>query len=350
MEDKLLTIEEVAEYLRLSKETVYVMVRQGKIPGFKVSNKWRFPLDSLRKWQFRSSGDPGVAEMGMADTEWAGAPAYLAVLNNVTERKQAEELLKKQARDLEEANEKLRELDRMKSEFVSTISHELRIPLQHIQGAISNLLDGIAGELKEKQIEYLVLADRNVARLTCLIDDILGLSRLEAGRGELNKKWVNIATIAENVIFSLRSQLISKKIILHQEYPKDLPPVYADSEKISQVFTNILWNAIKFTGEKGKITVSIRSAGGAIKLSIADNGRGIPPEDLNKIFSKFYQVGRTYGPGSKGTGLGLAISKGIVKMHGGKIWAESEGLEKGSRFFFTLPIGTAQSEAGSKGD
>jgi PAS domain S-box-containing protein len=248
---------------------------------------------------------------------------FLRVAKDITEKKRYERRLK--------------DLDKMKSDFVSNVSHELRTPLTSIKGSVDNMLDGLTGLLNEKQIRYLARIKSNTDRLSRLINDLLDLSRIEAGRVEVRPGTFLMAALAEEVAEHLKP-LAAEKLIRIEVPSSDLEvTVWADRDKVTQVLMNLIGNAVKFTPQDGKITVAIEKNGNDyVQISIADTGPGILPEEANKIFSKFYQVADIDKQKPKGSGLGLAISKALVEMHGGKIWLESEA-GRGSTFYFTLP-------------
>ena len=230
----------------------------------------------------------------------------------------------------------LKKLDRMKDEFVSMVSHELRTPLTVIQGILANFLDGIVGEFSEKQKHYLVTMNDDVLRLSRIIDDILNLSKLEAGAMALHRRDTDIGDLAKKCADGLAGQASKKKISISVESTQNLPPLNIDPDKIEEVFINLINNAIKFTPESGKISVRISGTKELAEISVTDTGMGIEGDQIPHLFSKFFQIGRVQGPGTKGTGLGLAICREIIELHGGRIWAQSEP-GKGSTFSFTLP-------------
>jgi PAS domain S-box-containing protein len=248
---------------------------------------------------------------------------FLRVAKDVTEKKRYERRLK--------------ELDKMKSDFVSNVSHELRTPLTSIKGSVDNMLDGLTGLLNEKQVRYLSRIKSNTDRLSRLINDLLDLSRIEAGRVEVRPATLPLAALAEEVIEHLM-HLAAEKLIRVEVLSADPKvTVWADRDKVTQVLINLIGNAVKFTPQDGKVTVALEKSGtDYIRISVADTGPGILPEEKSKIFSKFYQVANIDKQKPKGSGLGLAISKALVEMHGGKIWVESE-VGKGSTFYCTLP-------------
>jgi len=247
--------------------------------------------------------------------------------------------------DLERANEELKKIDAMKSEFVSVASHELRTPLAAIKNAIQLILSGKTGEINDNQTKFLSMAERNINRLTKILNDLLNLSKIESGKIELKFEDVVLKSLAELTVSLLRPQADGKSIKVITEIPDELPAVYGDKEKIEQILINLIGNAIKFTPGEGNIYVSAtpffeEREGGLshkIAISVKDTGIGIPPEHLSSIFEKFYQVEGSLQRSVSGTGLGLAITKGLVEAHQGKIWAES-GVGKGSTFTFTLPV------------
>ena len=280
----------------------------GKLFGFPVISEEVMEIDIIRK-----NGEQGIAEMRVMETEWQDKFASLISLRDITERKQ---------------------LENLKDEFISTVSHELRTPLTTIREAVSQVLDGILGETTEKQKEFLTICLEDIDRLKRIIDNLLNISKIEAQKIDLQKEWVNIVTLAKGVIASLGSQAKNKGLGVKTKFPDEAVEIYADRDRIIQVFTNLVSNAIKFT-EKGYIEISVVNKKEYVECSVTDTGKGIVERDIPKIFEKFHQVGRMNGPGEKGTGLGLSISKGIVELHKGKIWVESV-LNKGSKFTFTL--------------
>ncbi len=235
---------------------------------------------------------------------------------------------------------KEKEVDRMKNEFVSTVSHELRTPLAITKEGINLILDEIPGKINKKQDNILTTARDNIDRLARIINNLLDISKIEAGEVTLNRNLVDIDALVDKTISSLKPQADKKNIKFKVSYSPDLSDLYVDQDKVTQVFTNLINNAIKFTIEKGRISVTIKDKDKEVECSVNDTGIGIPGDELDKVFDKFHQLGRVSGAGEKGTGLGLAITKKLIGLHNGRIWVESE-LGKGSKFTFTLPkIGT----------
>jgi nitrogen-specific signal transduction histidine kinase len=244
-------------------------------------------------------------------------------------------------KELEEKTKRLQELDRLKSDFISTVSHELRTPLSITKEGISLILDRIPGEINEKQEKILNTARGNIDRLARIINSLLDISKIEAGKVELKKELVDITSLIKQVVSSFESKAKEKGLELRAVFNnKERIDLYVDADRIIQVFTNLVGNAMKFT-DRGYIEISANEKNNEVECFVSDTGRGISKEDLPKVFSKFQQFGRVAGPGEKGTGLGLSIAKGIVEMHKGRIWVESE-LGKGSKFTFTLPKFSAE--------
>ena len=229
---------------------------------------------------------------------------------------------------------KQRELEKMKSGFLANVTHELRTPLVAIEKSISLIREENAGVLTETQGQFLAIASRNIKRLSFLINDLLDLAKLEAGRMELKTEAVDMDKLIAENLESLGNWAKTKSIVLAREVQAGLPLVSADPTRLTQVLVNLLGNAIKFSPQNGQITVSAGQADGRILVTVADNGTGIPKEDLSRIFEKFYQTKLRSSSDISGTGIGLAIVKEIVELHGGKVWAESEG--NGAKFLFTL--------------
>jgi PAS domain S-box-containing protein len=231
---------------------------------------------------------------------------------------------------------KEKEIDRIKSCLISNVSHELRTPLSTIKEGIALVCDGSLGPVYADQKDVLSRVKKNIDRLSRLINDLLDMSKIEAGKMQLNKSSVNIATLVEEVLFSFREQAQNKRIELATIMIKEMLPLYIDRDKISQVLSNLIANSIKFTPADGRITVGVIDKERETEISVADTGIGISPNNISGLFERFSQFNRDYGPGERGTGLGLPISKEIIDLHGGRIWVGSE-LGVGSTFTFNLP-------------
>lgn len=226
-------------------------------------------------------------------------------------------------------------IEQLKDEFVSTVSHELRTPLTVIKEGVSQVLEGILGEINENQRRFLDISLEGIDRLARIVDDLLDISKIEAGKFELRRELVDVVGLAKGVSLAFNYQAQQRSLEIKLCLPGEKGEVYIDKDKIIQVLTNLISNALKFT-DKGEIKISVFDRGEAIECAVSDTGRGIPQEDLSKVFGKFQQFSRAMGPGQKGTGLGLAICKGIVELHRGRIWVESK-LDEGTTIRFTLP-------------
>jgi len=242
------------------------------------------------------------------------------------------------ARDLNKMSRQLKEIDQMKSDFLASVTHELKSPLTSLIMYIDLFLQGAAGTLNEKAKKFLKIMERNSNRLSRFIDDLLDMAKIERGKMEIKKEPLEILPIVSETVELMKPQADEKDIEIAINIPDNLPLVFVDGDRTRQIITNLVSNSIKFTPEEGKISIKIQDDKEYLQVSISDTGIGIPPEQINRIFDKFEQVRevRERVKGPKGTGLGLAIVKSLVEAQGGKIWVESE-LDKGSTFYFTLP-------------
>ena len=255
-----------------------------------------------------------------------GKPSgVLSLARDITDRKKMED--------------KLLEVDRLKSEFIANTSHELRTPLQSVMGFTKLLLSGRVNDPK-KQEEFLRIIDQQSEHLVMLIDDLIDVQRLESGRFYVEKDDVRIDEIIAEAVRELGHLASERRIDLVQEVDSSVTPVEADNMRIKQVVVNLLNNAIKFSKDGGKIWLKAKSADGKLLVQVMDQGIGIPKAATHRIFERFYQVDGLLTRKAEGTGLGLYIVKQIVEAHGGRVWVESEEGE-GSTFYFTLPIKSA---------
>ncbi len=246
----------------------------------------------------------------------------IGVIRDITERKKVEEALK--------------ETMEMKSQFISTVSHELRTPLAAMKEGIAIVLDGVAGKINGMQKKFLDIAKRNVERLEVLISDVLDFQKIEAGKMKLDIQSNNIEEVVSEVYETMSLYAKKNEVELSLESVEELPKAKFDRAKIIQVLTNLVSNAIKFTPEKGRVSVSIQHQNEELIITVSDTGMGIPKEALPKIFERFYRIDRP-GKQIQGTGLGLAIVHKIVMMHNGRIEVASE-LGQGSIFTVLLPL------------
>lgn len=228
------------------------------------------------------------------------------------------------------------EVDRMKSDFVSIVSHELRTPLTSIKGYLELVLMGAAGKINKQQSSFLEIAKGNAERLHSLVSDLLDLSRIESGKVDLDVQVVSMPRIAEQVAATLQKEFDDRGLSLTVDVPADLPEVFGDPGRVTQILTNLLSNAYKYTPQGGA-TVRARVDGPSLRVEVVDTGLGISKEDQERLFTRFFRADDASVRQQTGTGLGLNITKSLVEMHGGEIYVESEPGE-GSTFGFTLPL------------
>lgn len=231
--------------------------------------------------------------------------------------------------------EELKRLNKVKSDFLAVLSHELKAPLINVKGSIDVLLKDSYDILNEDQRKFLSIAKNNIERLLRLIDDLLDLSKLEAGAVLMKRDRLDIANLIRSVAASFKPELEKRSIDLHLSLPRE-NQIWGDSDRLEQVFNNLLANAIKFTPQRGRIEFTFEDLGENIRVVLGDNGPGISKENLPKVFDKFSSLCVADSSIVKGTGIGLSIAKDIVEMHKGAIWVESE-VGKGSKFFVELP-------------
>jgi len=236
-------------------------------------------------------------------------------------------------------SEKLKELDEMKRDFTSSVTHELRSPLGAIETYINKMLDGGIDGFKETGFSDLFIMKNNAARLSRFIDDLLDTAKIESGRMDVDAKFFKLLPVVNDVVELFVPAAKEKNVVIAVKIPKTLPDVYADKERIRQVFINLISNALKFTPSEGRVEISatyLLSGGDFVEISVKDTGMGIPPEGLKYIFDKFRQV-KGEGKSVKGTGLGLFIVKSIIDLSGGSIEVKS-AVGGGTQFSLTLPI------------
>ncbi|MGC8873771.1 MAG: ATP-binding protein [Chloroflexia bacterium] len=255
-----------------------------------------------------------------------------------------EEMVAERTAQLEEALKRATEADRIKGEFLASMSHELRTPLNSIIGFSRVILNRIDGPLTDLQEADLRTIYNSGLHLLGLINDILDLSKIEAGFMELRREAVALPPLIQEALDSCAALARDRPIALRQEVPADLPPVDADPTRVRQIVLNLVSNAVKYT-ERGTVTVRAYRQEGEVVVCVSDTGVGIARDQLGKVFEPFHQVGNAPGSQDLGTGLGLAISRRLVEMHGGRIWVESE-VGRGSTFSFTLPVALGKVRGG----
>jgi signal transduction histidine kinase len=232
--------------------------------------------------------------------------------------------------------ERTKELDRLKSEFVAVVSHEVRTPLTSIKGSLELLSDNRFMQLPPPQKELLGICQANTERLITLINDILDFSKLEASKLPMTMERVEIGAVLSEAVENIRNLAAMRKVEIDLRVDKTAGLVDADSMRVGQVVTNLVGNAIKFSPEGAHVEVFASGDESMVTVSVKDYGRGIAPRDMNRLFQRFAQLDSSTTRKAGGTGLGLVISKGIVEQHGGKIWVES-ALDQGSTFSFSIP-------------
>lgn len=283
-----------------------------------------------------SQGDePGYAEVRVVRTTWDGQPSLLASLRDITVRRRAHELQGKlEVQD--SIVRELRELERMKSDFIETVTHELRTPMTPLSSSIDLFLDGALGELSERQHEFMTMMARNVRRLARFATDVLAISRLDSGKRVLASQKLALAEIARSTVDLLRAKAKEKGSTLRCDVNPEAEAI-ADADALAEILTNLIDNAIAHTPAGTTIVVGDGpTRGGFVPVTVADDGPGIPQEEQDKIFRKFYQYARRSGPGYQGTGIGLAVSKSLAEKMGGHIRLVSSPGE-GATFTIELP-------------
>jgi signal transduction histidine kinase len=309
-------------------------------------------LDAVKEVRTANLQSAVVVLTGLADEELGleaikeGADDYVIkggylehvlvrIVRYAIKRKEVEEKLRK-------ANEKLKEEDELKNEFISMVSHELRTPLSIFKNVISNALAGVFGQMSPKLKDNLKMMDESIDRLGRIIDNFLDISIIEAGRMEINRRDLNLVALVREVVDSFHRLAEDKDVELQGIIPEVELIVNADRDKIIQVLTNLIGNAMKFVpARKARINVYVKDLGNEVEVDVEDNGVGIDKDDIGKIFQRFTRIEKTAAE-THGTGLGLSISKQLIEMQDGRIWVESTP-GKGSIFCFALPkSGTAE--------
>jgi two-component system phosphate regulon sensor histidine kinase PhoR len=239
---------------------------------------------------------------------------------------------------------RLKELENIRTEFVGNVSHELRTPLSLIKGSAETLLDGAMND-PQQAVRFLQKIDKHSDRLLFLIEDLLVISRLESGHAALNLAPVDLRDICQRVLDDLAARAAARQTTLDNNIAPQTA-VWADADRLQQVFFNLADNAIKYGKGGGGVTIGANDMGDKVEVFVSDDGPGIPPDSLGRVFERFYRVDRARSRESGGTGLGLAIVKHIVQAHGGETWVKSE-MPKGATFHFTLPKKPLPSTASS---
>ena len=228
---------------------------------------------------------------------------------------------------------KLDQTESMRRQLIGDVAHELRTPLSTIKAAMEGLIDGVLPPQPETYQQVIREADR----MQRLVHDLQELSRVEAGAYSLERAPHSVETLLEAAVARLERQYSDKGVSLDQSLSDDLPPVMVDESRIGQVLLNLLGNALQYTSPGGRVEISAETTADMVVIQITDTGQGIPMEHLRYIFNRFYRVDKSRSRAGGGSGVGLTIAKHIVEAHGGRIWAESPGVDQGSTFSFTVP-------------
>jgi signal transduction histidine kinase len=248
-----------------------------------------------------------------------------------------EERVKQRTQELAEARDDAVAANKSKSEFVSVVSHELKLPMTSIKGYSDLMLSGATGQLNENQTTFLTTIRNNVNRMATLVSDLADISRIESGNMRLEPREVPVWDVIDEVVTLTRTQVTQKNQTVTVDIPQELPKAWCDRNRLAQILTNFVSNANKYTPEGGAIVVQAIRTNGMIQVKVQDNGLGMTPEDQQKLFSKFFRSADDKIREAPGTGLGLSITKNLIELQGGKVWFESE-FRKGTSFYFTVPI------------
>jgi signal transduction histidine kinase len=252
-------------------------------------------------------------------------------------QQELEKKVEERTRELTFALEEVKKVSKRKTDFISSVSHELRTPLTSIKGYAAILLEEKLGHLPTEVKERLARINHHSDELAHMVNDLLDIARIEAGKTVMKIEEQNLKTIVDTVYDLILIQCKNKNIDLVSEVSKNIPSVMVDRNQIERVLINLLGNAIKFTPQNGKITIKANRKNGMVQIDVQDTGIGIPPDALSSIFEEFYRVDNPINQQEKGTGLGLSLVKYIIEAHKGKIWVESK-FGKGSTFSFTIPV------------
>ncbi len=256
---------------------------------------------------------------------------------NVLDSSISTKLLIRRDLELSRANEKLQELDQIKSNFISVVAHQLRTPLSGVKWTINMILNGDLGEMNNDQKTFLMKTYESNNRMISLVNDMLNTDRIQSGNIKYKFRFVNIVDLLDNVLFEISPIATKKAIVIEFKSKLDkLPQALIDPNTVRSVLQNLLENAIKYTIQGGKIELNIKAVGEYLQVSIHDNGIGIPAMQREMIFNRFFRADNAIKYETDGSGLGLYIAKELVEKNGGKLWFDSiEGM--GTTFYFTVP-------------
>jgi PAS domain S-box-containing protein len=296
----------------------------------------------------RKDGRHIFAEVNAGRILYQQQPADLVIIRDITERRQAQEALKRAHDELEikvaertaelaVAKERAEESDHLKSAFLASMSHELRTPLNSIIGFTGIILQKLVGPLNDEQVKQLTMVQGSALHLLSLINDVLDLSKIEAGQLRVASEVLNVHDVFDRVVQTVSPQVRQKKLDIHLDIAPEVHTIVSDPRRVAQILLNLVNNAIKFT-EEGQVRLTCRTEASRLVISVTDSGIGIAPEDAGMLFKAFQQIETGLSRRFEGTGLGLSICKKLVTLLGGEIWAHSRGRGEGATFTFTLPL------------
>jgi signal transduction histidine kinase len=299
----------------------------------------------------RKDGTTFPVEISLSPVKSEKGIRVTAIIRDISARRRIEERLQavqaSYTRELELRNQEIERANRTKSEFLANMSHELRTPLHTIIGFSELLAEELKGPLNADQQRFVSHIRKDSQHLLALINEVLDLSKIEAGKLQLKREPLEFSALSDEVLASIRPRAVDSQI---QIVTGSRSPLIIDGDRlrVRQILYNLLSNAVKFTPKGGNVRVDIEPAGEFAQISVTDTGIGIPPAEQQSVFDSFHQVGATAGGIREGTGLGLPITKRLVEEHGGHIWLESEP-GKGSRFTFTIPLKAANEKSTGSG-
>ena len=295
----------------------------------------------------RKDGTTFPVEISLSSVKSEEGFRVTAIVRDISTRREIEERLKaiqaNYTRELEERNREIERANRAKSEFLANMSHELRTPLHTIIGFSELLSEELKGPLNAAQHRYIDHIHKDSQHLLSLINEVLDLSKIEAGKLQLRREGLELSALIEDVLSSIRPRAASGEIRVETSLGDELV-VDGDRIRVKQILYNLLSNAVKFTPKGGSLRVDAEPVEGFARIAVTDTGIGIPPEEQQSVFDSFHQVGAATVGTREGTGLGLPITRRLVQEHGGRIWLESEP-GKGSRFSFTIPLKAAHEKS-----
>ncbi len=295
----------------------------------------------------RRDGTTFPVEISLSSVKSEEGFRVTAIVRDIGKRREIEDRLRavqaNYTRELESRNQEIERANRAKSEFLANMSHELRTPLHTIIGFSELLSEELKGPLNEAQHRYINHIHKDSQHLLALINEVLDLSKIEAGKLQLRRESLELSALLDEVLSSIRPRAATGEIRIETSLKNELI-VDGDRIRVKQILYNLLSNAVKFTPKGGSVRVEVVAEGGFAEVSVTDTGIGIPPEEQESIFDSFHQVGAATVGIREGTGLGLPITKRLVEEHGGRIWLASEP-GKGSRFSFTIPLKAAHEKS-----